>query len=69
MAQRALLGPALQAVGRRVDAGRARWLDVKTGLRSDGGVEISSPPLEAGRTVVVSGQVGLAEGTPVAAAP
>ena len=52
-----------------VDAGRARWIDVKTGLRSDGGIEIAAPPLEAGRTVVVSGQVGLAEGAPVAAAP
>jgi membrane fusion protein, multidrug efflux system len=52
-----------------VDGGRARWLDVRTGLRSDGGIEIAAPPLEAGRTVVVSGQVGLAEGAPVAAAP
>ncbi len=52
-----------------VDRGRARWLDVTTGLRTGGAVEIKAPPLEAGQTVVVSGQVGLADGSPVAAAP
>jgi multidrug efflux pump subunit AcrA (membrane-fusion protein) len=52
-----------------VDAGRARWLEVQTGLRSDGTIEITAPPLEPGRTVIVAGQVGLAEGAPVAAAP
>ncbi len=52
-----------------VDRGHAHWLDVTPGLRTDGVVEISAPRLEAGQTVVVSGQVGLAEGTPVAAAP
>ncbi len=52
-----------------VDRGRAHWLDVTPGLRADGVVEISAPRLEAGQTVVVSGQVGLAEGTLVAAAP
>lgn len=52
-----------------VDQGRARWLDVSPGLRSNGRVEIKAPPLKPGQTVVVSGQVGLAEGSPVAAAP
>lgn len=52
-----------------VEKGRARWLDVTTGLRTDGRVEIKSPALEAGRSVVVSGQIGLADGAPVAAAP
>jgi len=49
-----------------VQQGRAHWLDVSPGLRSEGVVEIAAPPIEAGQTVVVAGQVGLAEGTPVA---
>jgi len=52
-----------------VEKGRARWLEVSPGLRTDGEVEIKMPALEAGQSVVVSGQVGLAEGAPVAAAP
>jgi HlyD family secretion protein len=51
-----------------VQQGRAHWIDVSPGLRSEGVVEITAPPIEAGQTVVVAGQVGLAEGTPVAAA-
>jgi RND family efflux transporter MFP subunit len=52
-----------------VDKGRAHWLEVSPGLRSNGQVEIKAPPLEPGQTVVVSGSVGLAEGAPVAATP
>lgn len=52
-----------------VEKGRARWRDVSPGLRSNGRVEITAPPLEVGTTVVISGQVGLAEASPVAAAP
>jgi RND family efflux transporter MFP subunit len=51
-----------------VQQGKAHWLDVSPGLRSEGVVEIASPPLGADQTVIVAGQVGLAEGTPVAAA-
>ena len=51
-----------------VQQGHAHWLDVSPGLRSEGVVEIAAPPLEAGQAVVVAGQVGLAEGTPVASA-
>ena len=52
-----------------VEQGRAHWVDVSAGLRSDGVVEITAPPIANGQAVVVAGQVGLAEGTPVAAAP
>ncbi len=52
-----------------VEQGRARWMDVSPGLRANGEVEIQAPRLTLGQTVVVSGQVGLAEGAPVAAAP
>ena len=52
-----------------VEKGRARWIDVVPGLRSNGSVEIKAPPLAPGQAVVVSGQVGLADGAPVAAAP
>jgi HlyD family secretion protein len=52
-----------------VDHGQARWVDVTPGLRSEGVVEILNSKLEAGQQVVVSGQVGLAEGTAVSAAP
>ena len=52
-----------------VEKGRAAWRDVSAGLRAGGRVEIKSPALEAGMSVVVSGQVGLAEGAPVAATP
>jgi Cu(I)/Ag(I) efflux system membrane fusion protein len=52
-----------------VEKGRARWLDVSSGLRARGQVEITQPRLEPGLGVVVSGQVGLAEGAPVAGTP
>jgi RND family efflux transporter MFP subunit len=52
-----------------VEKGRARWLNVSPGSRSGGRVEITAPPLDLGQIVVVSGQVGLADGAPVVAAP
>jgi multidrug efflux pump subunit AcrA (membrane-fusion protein) len=51
-----------------VQQGHAHWLDVSPGLRSEGVVEITAPVLEPGQVVVVAGQVGLAEGTPVTSA-
>lgn len=52
-----------------VENGRAHWVDVKVGAKGPGGVEIASPPLEPGRPVVVSGQVGLPEGAVVSPRP
>ena len=67
----ALLRDDLTGVSRLavVEHGRARWLDVTPGLKNDGSVEIRAPKLDAGTPVVVSGQVGLAEGAPVAVTP
>ncbi len=48
---------------------RLRWVEVTTGLHDSGRVEIVSPPLAAGTPVVVSGQVGLADGAPLSLAP
>jgi multidrug efflux pump subunit AcrA (membrane-fusion protein) len=53
-----------------VDAAhRLRWVEVETGLSDAARVEIVSPPLAAGTPVVTSGQVGLADGTPVTIEP
>ena len=52
-----------------VENGRARWLEVTTGLHGPSGTEILAPALQAGQTVVVSGQVGLPDGAPVAPRP
>lgn len=52
-----------------VDNGRARWVEVTPGLRGRGLVQITAPTLAPAARVVVSGQVGLPEGAPVAAAP
>jgi len=52
-----------------VENGRAHWVQVKTGARGPAGVEIASPALAPGRTVVVSGQVGLPEGAAVSPRP
>lgn len=49
--------------------GRAHWLVVTTGLTDNGRVEITSGTLSEGDRVVVSGQVGLPEGTPVSPQP
>ena len=52
-----------------VENGRAHWVDVKVGVKGPAGVEIASPPLAPGGTVVVSGQVGLPEGAAVSPRP
>ncbi len=51
-----------------VENGHAHWIDVATGLRSRGLVQITKPALAPGTAVVVSGQVGLPEGAAVAPA-
>jgi multidrug efflux pump subunit AcrA (membrane-fusion protein) len=48
-----------------MEKGYAHWLDVTTGLKGAGRTEIVSPPLAAGQSVIVSGQVGLPEGAAV----
>jgi RND family efflux transporter MFP subunit len=48
---------------------RVHWLTVATGAREGGQVEIVTPSLAPGTTVVVSGQVGLPEGAPVRPQP
>jgi multidrug efflux pump subunit AcrA (membrane-fusion protein) len=48
---------------------RVHWLTVTTGAREGGQVEIVTPSLAPGTTVVVAGQVGLPEGAPVRAQP
>ena len=45
---------------------KLHWIEVETGLQSDGRVEIVRPALETGERVVTSGQVGLDEGTALA---
>ncbi len=53
-----------------VDAdGKLHWVIVETGLRDGDRVEIVRPPLDPGSRVVISGQVGLEEGTPLAIRP
>lgn len=52
-----------------VEGGKAHWIDVTPGLRGTAGTEITAPPLTAGQSVVVVGQVGLPEGAAVAARP
>ena len=49
--------------------GRVHWIEVTAGLRGAAGVEITSPPLPPGASVIVSGQVGLPEGAAVASRP
>ena len=49
--------------------GRVHWLTVTTGAREGGRVEILTPLLAPGTTVVVAGQVGLPEGAPVRPQP
>lgn len=46
-----------------------RWVDVETGLQDGGRVELVAPRLAVGSRVVVSGQIGLPDGTPLAVAP
>jgi membrane fusion protein (multidrug efflux system) len=52
-----------------VQNGKTHWVDVTVGARGKGGVEIVAPALPVGTPVVVSGQVGLPEGAPVAPRP
>jgi multidrug efflux pump subunit AcrA (membrane-fusion protein) len=47
--------------------GKAHWIAVTPGLSQGGKTEVVSPPLAPGAAVIVSGQVGLPEGAPVAA--
>ncbi len=48
--------------------GRVHWIDVRTGLRSNGSTEIAGDGIAPGLTVIVSGMVGLPEGKSVAVA-
>jgi len=47
----------------------AHWVTVTTGVRDGGMVEIVTPSLTPGTTVIVAGQVGLPEGAPVRPQP
>jgi RND family efflux transporter MFP subunit len=47
----------------------AHWITVTTGLQRGDSVEITSPPLAAGERVILSGQVGLPEGSRVRVVP
>jgi RND family efflux transporter MFP subunit len=49
--------------------GKAHWIEVQTGLSDSERIEITSPVLAAGTKVIVGGQVGLPEGTPVVVGP
>ena len=46
-------------------ARKAHWVTVTTGATQSGGVEIKTPALAPGQRVIVSGQVGLPEGSKV----
>jgi RND family efflux transporter MFP subunit len=48
---------------------RAHWVAVTTGVHDSGMVEIVTPVLTPSTAVIVTGQVGLPEGTPVRAQP
>jgi multidrug efflux pump subunit AcrA (membrane-fusion protein) len=48
---------------------RAHWVTVQTGVSDSGKIEIVSPPLTVGQTVIVSGLVGLPEGKLVSPQP
>jgi len=52
-----------------VQEGRAHWLVVTTGAREAGRTEILSGQLAEGDRIVVSGQVGLPDGSPVSVQP
>lgn len=52
-----------------VEQDRARWIVVTTGLTEKGKTEITSGNLSEGRKAIVSGQVGLPEGSPVVIQP
>jgi len=46
--------------------GKAHWIAVTPGIAQGGRTEIAAPPLDPASRVIVSGQAGLPEGTPVA---
>ena len=46
-------------------AGLTHWVNVTTGATQGGNVEIQLPALTVGQRVIVSGQVGLPEGSKV----
>jgi RND family efflux transporter MFP subunit len=46
-------------------AGVAHWVTVRTGVQQGRSVEVVSPPLSPGSRVIISGQVGLPEGSHV----
>lgn len=52
-----------------VERGRVHWVVVKTGLAEKGRTEVTSGNLIEGQQVIVSGQVGLPEGSPVVIQP
>lgn len=52
-----------------VDQARARWIVVTTGLTEKGRTEVASGSLIEGQKVIVEGQVGLPEGSPVVVQP
>lgn len=56
-------------VGTFTDEGKLHWVQVETGLEDSARIEIRSPELAVGTRVVLSGQVGLPEGTPLAIRP
>lgn len=49
--------------------GKAHWTAVTPGLSQGGKTEIAAPAMVPGTRVIVSGQVGLPDGAPVAPAP
>jgi membrane fusion protein (multidrug efflux system) len=52
-----------------VDQGRVHWIVVTTGVRGKGNTEVTSGNLTEAQKVIVSGQVGLPEGSPVVIEP
>lgn len=50
-------------------AGKAHWVEARTGIEQEGLVELLSPPLADGERVITAGQVGLPEGAPVEVRP
>ncbi|MGH9443430.1 MAG: efflux RND transporter periplasmic adaptor subunit [Thermoanaerobaculia bacterium] len=48
---------------------KAHWIAVTTGLSQGGKTQIVSPPLAPGQKILVSGQVGLPEGSPLSLLP
>jgi HlyD family secretion protein len=45
------------------------WVEVETGLESEGRVELLTPRVAVGTRVVVAGQIGLQDGAPLAIGP